>query len=202
MAILISCVSSKALAPYTPEISRQPRHTGISVSAQRRQTPAGLTMKCWGIDRVQPMGRATQIATVVPPGPGELPAGGDLLSFNPFANIPSWVTFVVGAFLAAAPFYRQMRAMEDKVEETAEAAIEVVDKVAEAAEKIAEDVAEAFPGNESLKKAASRIKAVADEIEEDADKAQAFLRKLDQIEEEVDEAVDSFTKKKSQRKDP
>ena len=50
--------------------------------------------------------------------------------------------------------------------------------MAEAAEKIAEDVAEAFPGNESLKKAASRIKAVADEIEEDADKAEAFLRKV------------------------
>ncbi|CAM0904407.1 unnamed protein product [Alopecurus aequalis] len=190
MAILISCVSFKALAPYTPEVSRQQRDTGMSVSAQR------LTMKSWGIDRVQPIRRATQIVAVGLPGPGELLAGGDLS----FPNIPSWVTLVVGAFFAAVPCYRQIRAMQDKVEQTAAAAIEVVDRVAETAEKIAEDVAEVFPGNESLNKAASRIKAVADEIEEDADKAQAFLRKIDQIEEEMDEAVYSFTKKKSKER--
>ncbi|XP_047070996.1 uncharacterized protein LOC124679242 [Lolium rigidum] len=199
MAILISCVTSKALAPYIPEVSRQRGGKGISVSAQRRQTLVGLTMKSWGINRVQPIRRATQIRAV---GPGELPAGGDFSLPDLFSNIPSWVTFVVGASFAAVPFYRQMRAMQDKAEETAEAAIEVVDRVAEAAEKIAEDVSEAFPENQTIKKAASRIKAVADEIEEDADKAEALLRKLDQIEEEVDEVVDSFTKKKSERKNP
>ena len=66
----------------------------------------------------------------------------------------------------------------DKVEQTAEVAIEVVEKVAEAAEKIADDVSEAFPGNDNLKKAASRIKAVADEIEKDAEKAKALIEKV------------------------
>uniref|UniRef100_A0A453C3B5 Uncharacterized protein n=1 Tax=Aegilops tauschii subsp. strangulata TaxID=200361 RepID=A0A453C3B5_AEGTS len=48
MAILMSCVTSKTLAPCTPEVSRQQRHTCISVSAHRRQIRIGLTMKSWG----------------------------------------------------------------------------------------------------------------------------------------------------------
>jgi hypothetical protein len=35
----------------------------------------------------------------------------------------------------------------DKIEKTAEVAIEVIDTVAEAMEKVAGEVAEAFPGN-------------------------------------------------------
>jgi len=66
----------------------------------------------------------------------------------------------------------------DKLEKTAEVAIEVIDKVAEETEKIADEVADAFPGNETLKKAAANIKAVADEIEEDADKAEALIEKV------------------------
>ncbi|KAM3387337.1 hypothetical protein ACQJBY_010273 [Aegilops geniculata] len=54
----------------------------------------------------------------------------------------------------------------------------MVEKVAEAAERIADDVSEAFPGNERLKKAASSVKAVADEIEKDVDKAEAILHKV------------------------
>ena len=66
----------------------------------------------------------------------------------------------------------------DKVEKTAEVAIEVVDTVAEAVEKVADEVSEAFPDNENLKQAASRIKAVADVIEEDAEKAEALIHKV------------------------
>jgi hypothetical protein len=66
----------------------------------------------------------------------------------------------------------------DKIEKTAEVAIEVVDTVAEAAEKVAGEVAGAFPGNESLREAASRIKAVTDEIEEDAERAEALIEKV------------------------
>jgi tRNA U34 5-methylaminomethyl-2-thiouridine-forming methyltransferase MnmC len=66
----------------------------------------------------------------------------------------------------------------DKVERTAEAAIEVVEKVAEEAEKIADEVADTFQGNEMIKGAALKIKAVAEEIEEDADKAEALIEKV------------------------
>lgn len=54
----------------------------------------------------------------------------------------------------------------------------MVDTVAGAAEKVAGEVAGAFPGNESLREAASRIKAVTDEIEEDAERAEALIEKV------------------------
>jgi hypothetical protein len=57
-------------------------------------------------------------------------------------------------------------------------AIEVIDTVAEATEKVAGEVADAFPGNENLKEAASRIKTVTDAIEEDAEKAEALIEKV------------------------
>ncbi|CAM0955485.1 unnamed protein product [Alopecurus aequalis] len=209
MAMLVSRVPSKALALYTPEVSRRQTNTGISVSAHRR--PIGLTTKSWRINCVPPTTGATQIPTVDPaeppaggklpavdPGPKEPPAGG---KFS-LPNIPSWVKLIAGAYFAAVPFYWQMRAMEERVEQTVEEAIEAVDKMAVTAEKIAEEVAEAFPENKSLRNATSRIKAIADEIDEDANKAEALLHKIEQIEEEADEAVDSFTKKKSKGKNP
>lgn len=190
MAILITCVASKALALHTPEVSRQQRSTAISVSAHHRQIPIGLATKSWGINlTAPPIRRATQIPAV-----GAEPE--ELLGANlPIPDFSSWVTWLAGAFMLAVPAYWQFRAMEDKAEQTAEATIEMVEKVAEAAERIADDVSEAFPGNERLKKAASSVKAIADEIEKDVDKAEAVLHKMDEIEEEVDSVVESFAKK-------
>lgn len=99
------------------------------------------------------------------------------------------------AIAAAVPLYRRFRALEDNVEKTAEAAIEVIDSVAEATEKVAGDVAQAFPGSETLKQAASKIKTIADEIEEDADKAEALIEKVDEIKKEVDSIVDPILDK-------
>lgn len=73
----------------------------------------------------------------------------------------------------------------DKIEKTAEVAIEVIDTVAEATEKVAGEVADAFPGNEDLKEAASKIKTVTDEIEEDAEKAEALIHKVSLITQSV-----------------
>jgi hypothetical protein len=66
----------------------------------------------------------------------------------------------------------------DKIEKTAEVAIEVIDTVAEATEKVAGEVAEAFPGNEDLKEAALKIKAATDAIEEDTEKTEALIHKV------------------------
>ena len=66
----------------------------------------------------------------------------------------------------------------DKIEKTAEVAIEVINTVAEATEKVTGEVANAFLGNENLKEAASRIKTVMDAIEEDAEKAEALIEKV------------------------
>ncbi|KAI5014956.1 hypothetical protein ZWY2020_056346 [Hordeum vulgare] len=70
--------------------------------------------------------------------------------------------------------------------------VPVVKKVAEAAEKIVDDVSEAFPGNNSFKKVASRIKVVVDDIEKDEEKAEALIEKVDDIEKEMDSVVDSL----------
>ncbi|ONM17049.1 hypothetical protein ZEAMMB73_Zm00001d003495 [Zea mays] len=111
----------------------------------------------------------------VGPGPANSPSGGNL----PIPNMPPWAKWLVGAAIVVAiPIYRRFRTLEDKIEKTAEVAIEVVDTVAEAAEKVAGEVAGAFPGNESLREAASRIKAVTDEIEEDAERAEALIEKV------------------------
>ncbi|CAM0904405.1 unnamed protein product [Alopecurus aequalis] len=172
MAILLSCVASKALALYTPKVSRHQRNAVLSASAHRRQIFTSLSMKSWGINHTVPPTRgATQIPAAVP-GPEKL-LGGNF----PVSNMPHWVALVVGAVFVAIPIYKRIRALEEKVEKTAEVAIEVVDTVAEAVEKVAGEVSEAFPENENLEQAASRIKAVADVIEEDAEKAEALIHK-------------------------
>ncbi|KAF7016730.1 unnamed protein product [Triticum aestivum] len=193
MAIAVSSLTSGSLAPYSPEVSRQRRGSLVSASPRRRQAVAGIAIKSRGINRVQP---TTRGATQIPAAAAGSSSSGDRPGGNfPVPNVPSWVKLLVGVFFAAVPLYRQMRALEDKVEQTAEVAIEVVEKVAEAAEKIADDVSEAFPGNDNLKKAASRIKAVADEIEKDAEKAEALIEKVDEIEKEMDSVVDSVIEK-------
>ncbi|VAH48319.1 unnamed protein product [Triticum turgidum subsp. durum] len=180
MAILLCCVTSKALAPHTPEVFRQQRSTGISASARPRQIPIGLTTKSWGIN--PPIRRATQIPAVGG-DPGELLVLGANLPIPDFSSCCELLraTWLVGAFFLAAPAYWRFRALEDKAEQTAEATIEMVEKVAEAAERIADDVSEVFPGNERLKKAASSVKAVADEIEKDVDKAEHYSIRLSQV---------------------
>lgn len=129
--------------------------------------------------------------------PGELPGK------SPTSNKSSLVTVVVGGVFGAVSFYGQMRAMEENVEKTTEVAIETIEKAADVVDKIADEVI-AFPGNENLKKAAFRIKAIAEEIEKDAEEAEALIHKVEEIEKEVDAAVDSFMgkgmKKGSQRR--
>ncbi|CAM0904406.1 unnamed protein product [Alopecurus aequalis] len=190
MAILLSCVASKALALYTPKVSRHQRNAVLSASAHRRQIFTSLSMKSWGINHTVPPTRgATQIPAAVP-GPEKL-LGGNF----PVSNMPHWVALVVGAVFVAIPIYKRIRALEEKVEKTAEVAIEVVDTVAEAVEKVAGEVSEAFPENENLEQAASRIKAVADVIEEDAEKAEALIHKVDEIVKEVESVVDPIIDK-------
>lgn len=104
--------------------------------------------------------------------------------------MPPWAKWLVGAAIVAIPIYRRFRTLEDKIEKTAEVAIEVIDKVAEATEKVAGEVADEFPGNESIKEAASRIKKVMHVVEEDADKAEALIEKVDEIKKDVDSIVD------------
>ncbi|KAG8082200.1 hypothetical protein GUJ93_ZPchr0014g47642 [Zizania palustris] len=146
-------------------------------------------MKSSGISSSLSLRGATQIHAVGSGPPTS--SGGNL----PIPNMPSWAKWVVGAIIVAIPIYRKMRTLEDTVEKAAEVAIEVVDTVAEATEKVSGELADAFPGNENLKEAASKIKTIADVIEDDADKAEALIHKIDEIKKEVDAIVDPIVDK-------
>ncbi|PUZ47410.1 hypothetical protein GQ55_7G162500 [Panicum hallii var. hallii] len=195
MAALGSSVPSVSLpfhAPVDPPRRCGGRPATAASALHRRCLPTGSTTSSSGVNTAfLPVRRASTRVSAVDPGSA---AGLDLL---PGLNlpIPPWAQWLVGAIVVAVPAYRQFRAMEDKVERTAEAAIEVVEKVAEEAEKIADEVADTFQGNEMIKGAALKIKAVAEEIEEDADKAEALIEKVDEIKKEMDEIVDPILDK-------
>ncbi|XP_052152872.1 FK506-binding protein 2-like [Oryza glaberrima] len=190
MAVLKSLVACKGLALCAPAIAQRHRNTPLSASAHRRQILiTGLTMNSSGINSALPVRGAAQIPAVGSGPPA--PSGGNL----PIPSMPSWAKWVVGAIIVAIPIYRKIRALEDTVEKTAEVAIEVVDTVAEATEKVAGELADAFPGNENLKEVASKIKTVADVIEDDAEKAEALIQKVDEIKKELDAIVDPIIDK-------
>ncbi|XP_039773113.1 uncharacterized protein LOC120641181 isoform X2 [Panicum virgatum] len=188
MAALGSCVPCVSLPLHAPAVpprrrGSSPPATAASALHRRCLLPGGSATSSSGTSNAlffffffffPVVRRASARVSAVDPGSA---AGFDLSGFN--LPVPPWAQWLVGAIVVAIPAYRQFRAMEDKLEKTAEVAIEVIDKVAEETEKIADEDADAFPGNETLKKAAANIKAVADEIEEDADKAEALIEKLD-----------------------
>ncbi|KAJ1271262.1 hypothetical protein BS78_06G115700 [Paspalum vaginatum] len=203
MASLSSPVISRGLAPHNSAAfhRRGGNPAGISESSlsHRRRTPDGLTLSSWGMNNAffPVKGTTRRAPAAVDPALADLvPSAGDFISNLPF---PKWVTWLFGAFVLAVPTYRSFRQLQERAEQTAEAAIEVIDHVAEAAEKVAEDVAEAFPENERIKDVTTKIKKIADHIEEDVDKAEAFLDKVDEIEEQIDALVDKVEKRKSQR---
>ncbi|CAD6263523.1 unnamed protein product [Miscanthus lutarioriparius] len=190
MAALGSSITSRGSALRTSVVFH--RHHGnpvISASSRHQQKLTGLRMNSSGMNNAFPIRGTTRIPAVGP-GPAN-PSGGNL----PIPSMPPWAKWLVGAVIVAIPIYRRFRTLEDKIEKTAEVAIEVIDTVAEATEKIAGEVADAFPGNENLKEAASRIKTVTDAIEEDAEKAEALIEKVDEIKKQVDSIVDPIIDK-------
>ncbi|KAI5014949.1 hypothetical protein ZWY2020_056339 [Hordeum vulgare] len=112
-------------------------------------------------------------AAAISSDPGELPGKSSA------SNKSSLVTVVVGGVFGAVSFYGQMRAMEENVEKTAEIAIETIEKAADVVDKLADE------------KAAFRIKAIAEEIEK-AEEAEARSHPVEEIEKEVDAAVDTL----------
>ncbi|PWZ45439.1 hypothetical protein Zm00014a_033509 [Zea mays] len=224
MAALGSSVTSRGLALHTSVcvVFLHRRHGNPVIPAapsrHQRSLATGLTTSSSGMNNAFPIikGTSTRIPAVGP-GPAN-PPGGNLpipSSMPPCVTNVSkriWLIsisrsdpnlspllvrakWVAGAVILAIPIYRRFRTLEDKIEKTAEVAIEVVDTVAEAAEKVAGEVAGAFPGNDGLREAASKIKTVADEIEEDAEKAEALIEKVDEIKKEVDSIVDPIIDK-------
>ncbi|WVZ85880.1 hypothetical protein U9M48_032738 [Paspalum notatum var. saurae] len=196
MASLSSVIISKGLAPHNSIVFH--RHRGnpmISESSHHRQILIGLTMNSSGMNIAIPIKGTTRLAAAVGPGPAN-PSGGNF----PIPNMPPWAKWLVNAIMIAIPLYTRFRTLEEKIEKTAEVAFEVIHTVAEVTEEVVVGAADKFPGNETMKKAASKIKTVMDVIEEDTEKGMTIIHKVDEIKEEaysiVDPIIDKVTKEK------
>ncbi|RWW27253.1 hypothetical protein BHE74_00020467, partial [Ensete ventricosum] len=66
----------------------------------------------------------------------------------------------------------------DAVEKVAESAAEAVEKIAEVTEKIASDVADELPDGGRLRDKAVQVEQICEEVEKDAEEAEAFIRKV------------------------
>ncbi|KAJ1271260.1 hypothetical protein BS78_06G115500 [Paspalum vaginatum] len=186
MAAFSSAIISKGLAPHNSVVFHRRRgNPVISESSHRRRVLIGLTMDSSDMNIAIPIKGNTRLAAAIGPGPAN-PSGGNF----PIPNMPPWAKWLVSAIMIAIPLYTRFRTLEEKIEKTAEVAIEVIDAVAEATEAVAVEIGDAFPGNQIIKEATSKIKAVMDVIEEDADKGRALLHKVDEIKKKVDSMVD------------
>ena len=102
---------------------------------------------------------------------------------------------MTSVFCLALPFYKKILRIEGEVEKDVETVAEAVEAVAKVTEKIAADVADAIPGDGRLKQVALEVEHIAEEVAKDADQAEAFLHKVDQIKEEIEELIEPLTEK-------
>ncbi|XP_072980273.1 uncharacterized protein [Typha angustifolia] len=101
--------------------------------------------------------------------------------------LPSWAQKVIGSVICfALPLYKKIRCLEDEVDKTVDTVIEIVEEVAEVTEKVASDIAGVLPRDGNLKEAVLKIEDIAEKLDKDAEMAEAFMNKVDEIREEED----------------
>ncbi|KAK4429582.1 hypothetical protein Salat_1258800 [Sesamum alatum] len=76
---------------------------------------------------------------------------------------------------------------------TVEEIVEAVEKVAEGVEKVAEDIADDLPEGGRLRKAVDFVESVAERASKDAHLVGDFIDKVQEVEERVEEYVESFS---------
>ncbi|XP_010942627.1 uncharacterized protein [Elaeis guineensis] len=173
-----------------PKVAPQHLFVKFSASPRRRSISVARVMQSSGVDgtkssKEDPKETNSNAAPVQPSGRG-----------LPLPNIPIWARWVLGSIVCLAlPFYKRILRIEDGVEKAAETILKTVEKVAEITEEIASDVADVLPGDGRLKEEVLKIENIADQIDKDAEKAEAFLHKVDQIEEEVGALVEPIIEK-------
>ncbi|KAJ8471322.1 hypothetical protein OPV22_025665 [Ensete ventricosum] len=115
---------------------------------------------------------------------------------TPLTSISAWTRWVLGSVVGiAVPLYRRILRREDAVEKAAESAAEAVEKIAEVTEKIASDVADELPDGGRLRDKAVQVEQICEEVEKDAEEAEAFIRKVDHLKEELDTLVEPIIEK-------
>ncbi|KAL0438174.1 UNVERIFIED_CONTAM: hypothetical protein Slati_2300400 [Sesamum latifolium] len=116
---------------------------------------------------------------------------------EPPFNFISWILGV--AITVVLPFFSgkwaSLLKLKNEVEtavETVEEIVEAVEKVAEGVEKVAEDIADDLPEGGRLRKAVDFIESVAERASNDAHLVGDFIDKVQEVEERVEEYVESL----------
>uniref|UniRef100_A0A0E0QSL1 Uncharacterized protein n=1 Tax=Oryza rufipogon TaxID=4529 RepID=A0A0E0QSL1_ORYRU len=118
-------------------------------------------------------------------------AGHRQLGFSPLPMLPIWVQMVLGGVVyTAVPFYNRARKAEDEVTKNVETALEVVEHAAEVTEKLAANVANALPENGTLHKLAEEVEYIAEIVDKDAQKVEIIIKKIEDVSNRIDAAVE------------
>uniref|UniRef100_A0A0E0ET29 Uncharacterized protein n=1 Tax=Oryza meridionalis TaxID=40149 RepID=A0A0E0ET29_9ORYZ len=118
-------------------------------------------------------------------------AGHRQLGFSPLPMLPIWVQMVLGGVVyTAVPFYNRVRKAEDEVTKNVETALEVVEHAAEVTEKLAANVANALPENGTLHKLAEEVEYIAEIVDKDAQKVEIIIKKIEDVSNQIDAAVE------------
>nr|CAD1838126.1 unnamed protein product [Ananas comosus var. bracteatus] len=110
--------------------------------------------------------------------------------FN-FATWYAYFTLDLGMIIfVALPSYKRFLTIEDQVDKTAVAVVEMVEQAAETIEKISSEVAEALPENSELKETVLKVEHIAEEVIKDAELVDSVINKVDDFVDEVDAMVE------------
>jgi hypothetical protein len=80
--------------------------------------------------------------------------------------------------------------MLDEVTKNVETALEVVEHAAEVTEKLAANVANALPENGTLHKLAEEVEYIAEIVDKDAQKVEIIIKKIEDVSNRIDAAVE------------
>ncbi|KAI3464601.1 hypothetical protein Pfo_021264 [Paulownia fortunei] len=126
---------------------------------------------------------------------------------EPPFNFINWIVGV--AITVVLPFFSHKWAsllkLRNEVEtavETVEGIVEAVEKVAEGVEKVAEDIADDLPEGGRLRKAVDFVEHVAERASKDAHLVGDFIDKVQEVEEKVEEYVESLAEEASSHEHP
>ncbi|KAF0913316.1 hypothetical protein E2562_021966 [Oryza meyeriana var. granulata] len=113
------------------------------------------------------------------------------LGFSPLPMLPIWMQMVLGGVVyTAVPFYKRIRKVEGEAIENVETALEVVEHAAEVTEKLADNVANALLENGTLHKLAEEIEYIAEIVDKDAQKVEIIIKKIEDVSNQIDAAVE------------
>ncbi|KAK4391008.1 hypothetical protein Sango_2164100 [Sesamum angolense] len=112
------------------------------------------------------------------------------------------ITVVVPFFSGKWASLLKLKNEVETAVETVEEIVEAVEKVAEGVEKVAEDIADDLPEGGRLRKAVDFVESVAERASKDAHLVGDFIDKVQEVEERVEEYVESLAEESTTHDHP